>query len=1512
MEISKFKKQSIYGSEYYCYGPTMLDGVKDYYLNQYDNFQFSKDKGYSLIDAKETPDFRRCNICNITAMIMCLKLMNIELPREPKYNKNNISLSRAEEKLAQFMYSNGIKDPTLAPDLIRGTNLWLQKNIAKKVTGTRGEMKKAIEDLLYGLPVLTSGYFFNAKDEKNKEDEEYGKFKYYSEKGEDGRYINQVDEKGETIKGIQGHYVCMSAVAFKNEYKEGEEPVYYQIQDPYAKTFSSATQQYPYNTIAETGGTTGKDVWLTKEQFELVFSPRKDENAHRAIRFASNAAVIDEKWQELSKITTLPDLLNNYNLKGWFSKDAVTSYMYSSGYEKINGKYPGLVKIFDTNREVEGYSPIEVKPEAGLKGNKLIIKEDEFRFIDNLSSINPGAESFSILRKKLDYFFRNKKDRRYFVGDLGNADSSYCNRDARAGLLTEGPFKTLLRYPQLRDDINKFFFNFIDGSGNGYLINGGTITKEQKEDNDQYSEQNQKLPELKKGKGYINLKKLYAIVLYLEEGKDIGLLEKSEIRTISGFKEQRSKERFKSATGELFFCLNYILKEKNIEELKSSIPGITYIENFVKQLGLDIESKNEIGWFSIFLLIAYLNSGVKDGELNTYGYTKGGIEIDTPKIDLASCIKNSEGKYWPETDEQYKELNEKIKDINKNEQSFYGIMKDKIFYIEDEEKQASGGFKVGNRGIIPIKNFGNKVSAKNAAFGITEISFPITKEKILGESEKYIFEGIRIYIKYTSGIYGNKEYKKNNKPIIGGLFSNDGRNFNSSIKNFDICLKKKIGELDGTDESIKELCFFFRYMNEGSVDHKKLYRYTISLEKYENVINANNNDKRALYFVPFICDFSKLTGLDNFMFEAYYGDKNENEELQLGYIDKKKFNDLLEPAIVKTYVQLGRFKNDYFNITRDIKSNSPCKGIIVTTDQLPSMKLPGGIEYCVSFTTPEAEGENVIGEIPYGFDKELTAKDLEDVVVGCFSLNPPEVKGEDGWASSGDSNAKSVLLDSITKTANEKDIYKYTLKVIEKKENGDKVKHNFGEVSPEDIKKLVNLDKKTLKINKFEYYTGYGVGDELVDYPEDPIDYGDVSIPVGSPYNAGQKLFTMELQYGFNTNKEKLYPNKENLTDEEKKRIVWEPDSVNCKVNGSQIVSLGSKDEIVASDGERGKKGKPLLLEKVTESMINKSANLLGERISLINVSSSEDCNMYINNLGYLVHGYGLSYSLACITDDNAIKKEFEKCIENNKNNLFKVGKEYAVIEKPKKDLSSMNVYEQKMYQNTINEKSKKLRGYKEKAYIQNKLVERNVISGYGVPVSKAKEVLGKYISDISLGKVITCLKLWQMALEGETDFSEEAAEKKYSQNISLFEKKTMGNLNQEAYEDLVAVSIFNEDFKAMQRGVFKEISDEVKEAELTDEQKKETFEICFKRYLNSRAYSNFNKYKLNNFKVKDFLKKEINNFNIIMSSNKVKPVPIGNLTSKKLIIELTCTAVTGGLLNSVMGGGFNKLAQKE
>ena len=46
------------------------------------------------------------------------------------------------------------------------------------------------------------------------------------------------------------------------------------------------------------------------------------------------------------------------------------------------------------------------------------------------------------------------------------------------------------------------------------------------------------------------------------------------------------------------------------------------------------------------------------------------------------------------------------------------------------------------------------------------------------------------------------------------------------------------------------------------------------------------------------------------------------------------------------------------------------------------------------------------------------------------------------------------------------------------------------------------------------------------------------------------------------------------------------------------------------------------------------------------------------------------------------------------------------------------------------------------------------------------------------------------------------------------------------------------------------------------------------------------------------------------MSSNKVKPN--GNLTSKKLTIELTCTAVTGGFLDSVIGGGFNKLAKKE
>ena len=1493
MEISKFKKQSIYGSEYYCYGPTMLDGVKDYYLNQYDNFQKTS-KDYSLISKNETPDFRSCNICNITAMIMCLKLMNIELPRIPDYNKNNVFLSRAEERLAQFMYSKGIEDPTQAKDLVIGTNLWLKKDIAKELTETRNGMKKAIEDLLYGLPVLTSGYFFNAK-------EKGGKFERYFRFGADGRYINSTDENGKAINGIQGHYVCISAVAFESEYKEGEEPVYYQIQDPYGKTFSSATQQYPYNTVAETKGTTGKDVWLTKEQFKFVFSPRKDKNTHRVIRFTKNTAVLDEKWSEFLNIKTLPDLLNNYNTKGWFSKNAVTSYMYSSGYEKIKGKYPGLVKIFDSGREVEGYSSIEVKPEAGLNGNKLFIDERENHFIDNLAPRNAerAADAFNISGDKLRKFFAEKNYKRYFVGDYGHTELMSAENTIIP--IASGPIATLLRYPEIKSNnteesknkIMKFFSNFII-NGEGYLIGGGKIL---------YSAQggfncgeiDQKLPELKGNDGYINLKKLFAIAGFFD-GASFGAkrdnwLSDEDKRFLNNFKESDLYSEYRYCKApfslDLFATLNQYSKRNIMPVYENHLDN----HKFVKKINDYFKfNENERRWLAIFSAIIHANSG-GTGFQSEYGVAKEKVPMNL------KFIENRE--YWPVSDEEYGELNNAIKRINEGE-PFFGIMNDYIYYLESGDKNTYPSYEV------PIKNFSNRNSSDNVVAGITEIATPITEGEIFKKPEKYIFEGIRIYFKKTLGRYGvDDDYKEWSIPFFGTF--NYNKETNTKVKNFDIYLKNKLGELDGTEESIKELCFFFRYMGEGE-NYKKLYRYTISLEKYENVVNTDANGKKALYFIPFICDLDKLNAnLKNFLFEAYYGGLVNGKQLQLGNItDKEEY----KPAIVKTYLQFGKFNNDILNISRI--SNKPVRGFQSLEERTPSedIKGPYGVEYCIYNTTSE-KGADASGEIPYGFDKELTAKDLEDVVVGCFSLNPPEVKGEDGWASSGDSNAKPVLLDSITKTAeNGKDIYKYTLKVIEKKENGDKVKHNFGKVSPGDIKKLVNLNKKTLKINKFEYYTGYGAGEELVDYPEDPIDYGSASISVGTPYNAGQKLFTMELQYGFNTNKEKLYPNKENLTDEEKKEIVWEPDSVSCKVSGSQIVSLGSNDEIVASGEERGEKGKPLLFERVTESMINKSANLLGERISLMNVNSAEDCNMYINDLGYLVHGYGLSYSLACITDDNTMKKEFEKCIENNKNNLFKVGKEYAVIEKPKKDLASMNTYEQKAYQNTINEKSKKLGGYIEKAYVQNKLVERNVISGYGVSVSEAKKVLGKYISDISLGKVITCLKLWQMALEGETNFSEEAAEKKYSQNISLFEEKTMGKLNQEAYEDLVAVSIFNEDFEAMQRGLFKEILDEVNGAKLTDEQKKETFEICFKRYLNGRAYSDFNKYKLNNFKVKDFLKKEINNFNIIMSSNKVKPN--GNLTSKKLTIELTCTAVTGGFLDSVIGGGFNKLAKKE
>ena len=172
------------------------------------------------------------------------------------------------------------------------------------------------------------------------------------------------------------------------------------------------------------------------------------------------------------------------------------------------------------------------------------------------------------------------------------------------------------------------------------------------------------------------------------------------------------------------------------------------------------------------------------------------------------------------------------------------------------------------------------------------------------------------------------------------------------------------------------------------------------------------------------------------------------------------------------------------------------------------------------------------------------------------------------------------------------------------------------------------------------------------------------------------------MQYGFNTNKEQLFGKKENLTNDEKTQIKWVPDTINCTINGNIITSIGRKDEIKSLNTNRGEKGTPALFENVSSNMINGLANLLGERISLCKTANAEDCNMYINEFGYLVHGYGMSYSLSCHTEKNEIKKQFEKFIEANKNkgNLFNIGKEYAVIKNPVKTLTSMSEGEKLEY----------------------------------------------------------------------------------------------------------------------------------------------------------------------------------------------------------------------------------------
>ena len=1481
MEILEPRKQTIYGKEYYCYGPSMTEDnftKKDYYRNQYDNFNYNNEG--ALISEKKTPNFRKCNICNITSMIMCLKLMRIVLPQTPSVNSLGNSLSRDEEKLACFMYNSGITDPTIPNNLIRGTNLWLKKEISGNLSVNQTEQKNALKDLLVGLPVLMSGYFFNTVVSN-------GKGEPHAKGRSDGGYDSiKEDANGNKFNGVEGHYVCISAIAFSKEYIEGAVPEFYQIQDPYAKTFSSKKQVDPYLT-GETGNDSGKDIWITKEQFKRIFSPRKDTKDFRSIRFSNNAAVIDEKWAEFSNIVTLPDLLNNYNTNGWFSKDAATSYMYSSGYNKINGKYPGLVKIFeDEDVDVEGFSEIEAKDLEGVKA--LDINKINNQTIENLSPVNIKEKLFEISNGEQKKYFANRKDKRYFVGDIGDKEN-IANHNWIP--IVEGPFATIVRYPKIIEgnNIAKFFTNFIK-NGKGYLIAGGNI----KNNN---GDVEQKLPELIGQGGYINLKRLFAIAGFdtsaAKGAKRDEWLTETEIANLKSFKEYIGytyKGYENPFALEIFDVLNDDIKGREwiFEELKNGTKKYksNLVDKIVKSFNL---CDNEKKWLAIFAAIIYCSYGKGNYLSSEKNYSKG---YYCPEINF-----NKNEEYWPDTDEEKKEINNVIKEIN-NGKPFYGIMNKNIYYLGEGLNSYSHH--------IPIKNFGNKMGTNVISSGITEISEPITKAEIFKDSENYILKGVRIYFNWCLGKHAKSDFFKfkNIHDFANWMLHGDSKK--NIVYNFDTCIEHKIDDL--STKGIKELAFFFRYNGEGE-NKGRLYKYVISLHKYENVVNANSKTK-ALYFVPFLCDLSKLNnGIKSLFFEAYYSTIDEND------------NYLLEPSVVKPYLQFGDFSGDILGITQN-KDYKLCTSHLIPLNENTSTNESRnkGIEYCIYNTMKEEEKSdiNLYMEPPIGFkDLNISAKELKEMntVIGCFSLNPPNaVNKKSEWADSQNSNAKSIPFYSLLKTmANQKDCYKYSLKLIENKEDGQKTEYNFGKIENKDMIKLIDLDGKVLKFNKFKYYTGYGIGEELTDYPIDPVDYGNYKT-VSAPYNAGEQLFVAELQYGFNTNKEQLFGSKEYLSNEEKAKVKWIPDTINCTIRGNKVTSLGLNDDIISLNSTRGEKNTPALFENVSKNMIDILASLLGERISLYKTTNAEDCNMYINELGYLVHGYGLSYSLACYTKKNEIRKQFEKCIEDNKNNLFSVGKEYAVIENPEKSLASMSEGEKKNYQSKIEIGASKLGAEKEEVYILENPIMRNVVKGYNASITEAKKLLEKYISDICIGRTIACLKAWQLCLEGKNNFSQEQIEKNYSQDFSLFEEtKTMGHLNQTAYELLVVLAYFENDFENLQRCISSIIKEKVNGRELTEEQKKAVFENAFKQYLKEHVNinSDLDKYALKNYKLKDLLLKNKENFKIIATTSSVKN--LGNrVTDKKLTIELTCTAITGGLLETVMGRGFNILAQAQ
>lgn len=420
----------------------------------------------------------------------------------------------------------------------------------------------------------------------------------------------------------------------------------------------------------------------------------------------------------------------------------------------------------------------------------------------------------------------------------------------------------------------------------------------------------------------------------------------------------------------------------------------------------------------------------------------------------------------------------------------------------------------------------------------------------------YKFTGIRLYFSIN--------------------FAGKGKPYENA-PDFETYATKSLTDLKGLKNQLGEIALMFRY---GEGDSAKLYRYMIDLHGYETVIN-NEYNHSATYFVPFILNLQEEK-LRKLQYEGWYGEI-KNEKYIPGVSQKA--------VIKKAYVQIGNFRGDKFDI------NNHKTGA--------ALKRLGNNAFIIDKNTirkynPDEKQKVVTKEhIQREFDgKLLTAEDLQDVVIGCFTNKVPDYNAKpSNWAYSFNPNAIKINLKKHNK---------YSYKINATDELG-----NSCNAEGFDFETLFNQKNTTLKMKKF---TCNGITYEKEGDATNYVSFTNTIV------HNGDTIFTAE----FEGPVEYFYYNK---------------DKYITRINDMYIIH-----------GSTGEIGGPADFTKATEElairvMKNEAYVNSKGKFSRYSKSTTEKCALYVDSVGIFTHGYGISYPSEGLkgTETYTQMKKFDK-----------------------------------------------------------------------------------------------------------------------------------------------------------------------------------------------------------------------------------------------------------------------------